>query len=168
MQRYQLRVKPELDRETGYGALAPTPTATATATATATTNSKPAVTTARTCLKLPVLVGTCGWTDETLLRCGRFYPASVKNAVDRLRHYSRIWPTVGACHAPDCRATVLRVGCGAARPRTHGNCPLLRLCTSMGDVSAQGVPAVVCIIQAIGCWHALVRVLVVVLAAVMD
>jgi uncharacterized protein YecE (DUF72 family) len=41
-----------------------------------------------------VLMGTCGWTDDTLIRCGRFYPASTKTAVDRLRHYSRSFPCV--------------------------------------------------------------------------
>ncbi|CAM6104910.1 unnamed protein product [Calypogeia fissa] len=41
-----------------------------------------------------VLMGTCGWSDHTLLRCGRFYPASVKSAEDRLQHYSRHFPCV--------------------------------------------------------------------------
>jgi uncharacterized protein YecE (DUF72 family) len=41
-----------------------------------------------------VLTGTCGWSDSTLLRCGKFYPSSVKNGQDRLRHYSRIFPCV--------------------------------------------------------------------------
>lgn len=41
-----------------------------------------------------VLMGTCGWTDDTLIKCSRFYPSSVKTAVDRLRHYSRHYPCV--------------------------------------------------------------------------
>ncbi len=35
-----------------------------------------------------VLVGTCSWTDPTLLRSGRFYPASAKSAEARLRFYA--------------------------------------------------------------------------------
>ncbi|MCO5579423.1 hypothetical protein L7F22_033278 [Adiantum nelumboides] len=41
-----------------------------------------------------VLMGTCGWSDQTLLKCGRFYPASVRSAEDRLRHYSTHFPCV--------------------------------------------------------------------------
>lgn len=44
--------------------------------------------------KQKVLMGTCGWSDDTLLRCGRFYPASVRSAEDRLRHYSTHFPCV--------------------------------------------------------------------------
>lgn len=33
-----------------------------------------------------------GWSDHSLLRCGRFYPASVRSAEDRLQHYSRHFP----------------------------------------------------------------------------
>lgn len=44
--------------------------------------------------KLKVLMGTCGWSDHTLLKCGRFYPASVRSAEDRLRHYSTHFPCV--------------------------------------------------------------------------
>ncbi len=35
-----------------------------------------------------VLVGTCSWTDPTLIGSGRFYPASAKSAEDRLRFYA--------------------------------------------------------------------------------
>jgi uncharacterized protein YecE (DUF72 family) len=38
--------------------------------------------------------GTCGWSDIGLMRCGRFYPAGTKTALDRLRHYSRHFPCV--------------------------------------------------------------------------
>ncbi|KAI5071310.1 hypothetical protein GOP47_0013561 [Adiantum capillus-veneris] len=41
-----------------------------------------------------VLMGTCGWSDQTLLKCGKFYPASVRSAEDRLRHYSTHFPCV--------------------------------------------------------------------------
>ncbi len=37
-----------------------------------------------------VLHGTCGWSDASLVRCGRFYPASVKassSSEEKLRHY---------------------------------------------------------------------------------
>jgi uncharacterized protein YecE (DUF72 family) len=33
-------------------------------------------------------VGTSGWTDETLVRCGRFYPATAVTAEARLRYYA--------------------------------------------------------------------------------
>jgi len=35
-----------------------------------------------------ILVGTCSWTDPTLIGSGRFYPASAKSAEDRLRFYA--------------------------------------------------------------------------------
>ena len=35
-----------------------------------------------------VLIGTCSWTDPTLIRSGRFYPPSAKSAEDRLRFYA--------------------------------------------------------------------------------
>ncbi|KAL1500473.1 hypothetical protein AB1Y20_013130 [Prymnesium parvum] len=34
-------------------------------------------------------MGSCGWTDDSLARCARFYPSSARTAIDRLRHYSR-------------------------------------------------------------------------------
>lgn len=43
---------------------------------------------------MPLLVGSCGWTDETIARCGRFYPRGAKSATERLRHYSRFFPSV--------------------------------------------------------------------------
>jgi uncharacterized protein YecE (DUF72 family) len=36
-----------------------------------------------------VASGTAGWTDKTLLKCGRFYPNEVKTAEQRLKHYAR-------------------------------------------------------------------------------
>jgi len=35
-----------------------------------------------------IRVGTCSWTDPTLLSCGRFYPDSAGSAEARLRYYS--------------------------------------------------------------------------------
>eukprot|EP01036_Dinobryon_divergens_P022790 gene22790-31086_t len=36
-----------------------------------------------------VIQGTCGWSDQTLLDCKRFYPFNVKSSVEKLRYYSR-------------------------------------------------------------------------------
>jgi uncharacterized protein YecE (DUF72 family) len=41
-----------------------------------------------------ILVGTCSWTDKTLLACGRFYPASARSAEQRLRYYAEHFDTV--------------------------------------------------------------------------
>ncbi|KAG2496693.1 hypothetical protein HYH03_005110 [Edaphochlamys debaryana] len=41
-----------------------------------------------------VWFGTCGWTDDSILRCGRFYPAGVKTAEQRLEVYGRHFPCV--------------------------------------------------------------------------
>lgn len=35
-----------------------------------------------------IRVGTCSWTDPTLVSCGRFYPSSAGSAEARLRYYS--------------------------------------------------------------------------------
>ena len=35
-----------------------------------------------------ILVGSCSWTDPTLIGCGRFYPPGVTSAEARLRHYA--------------------------------------------------------------------------------
>jgi uncharacterized protein YecE (DUF72 family) len=35
-----------------------------------------------------VLVGSCSWTDPTLIACGRFYPPGVTSAEARLRYYA--------------------------------------------------------------------------------
>jgi len=45
-------------------------------------------------LKGKVLQGTCGWSDSSIVKCGRFYPGSVKTSEDRLLHYSRFFPCV--------------------------------------------------------------------------
>jgi uncharacterized protein YecE (DUF72 family) len=39
-------------------------------------------------------VGTCSWTDQTLLACGRFYPEAVRTAEQRLRFYANHFDTV--------------------------------------------------------------------------
>jgi len=43
---------------------------------------------------MPVRVGTCSWTDPTLLACGRFYPRSVRTAQARLQFYASRFPIV--------------------------------------------------------------------------
>ena len=35
-----------------------------------------------------ILVGSCSWTDPTLISCGRFYPSGVTSAEARLRYYA--------------------------------------------------------------------------------
>lgn len=35
-----------------------------------------------------ILVGSCSWTDPTLIACGRFYPPGVTSAEARLRYYA--------------------------------------------------------------------------------
>ena len=39
-------------------------------------------------------VGTCSWTDPTLISSGQFYPPSARTAADRLRFYAANFPTV--------------------------------------------------------------------------
>ncbi len=41
-----------------------------------------------------ILVGTCSWTDPTLIASGRFYPAGVTSAESRLRFYAEQFPVV--------------------------------------------------------------------------
>ena len=41
-----------------------------------------------------ILVGTCSWTDPTLIESGRFYPSSAKTAEARLQFYSSQFPIV--------------------------------------------------------------------------
>jgi len=41
-----------------------------------------------------IRVGTCSWTDPTLIASGRFYPEWAKSAEDRLRFYSSRFPIV--------------------------------------------------------------------------
>jgi uncharacterized protein YecE (DUF72 family) len=40
------------------------------------------------------LVGSCSWTDPTLIACGRFYPPGVTSAEERLRYYATQFPLV--------------------------------------------------------------------------
>jgi uncharacterized protein YecE (DUF72 family) len=41
-----------------------------------------------------ILVGSCSWTDPTLIKSGRFYPRGVSSAEARLRFYSAQFPIV--------------------------------------------------------------------------
>lgn len=41
-----------------------------------------------------ILVGTCSWTDRTLIESGRFYPAWARSAEARLRYYASQFPIV--------------------------------------------------------------------------
>jgi uncharacterized protein YecE (DUF72 family) len=41
-----------------------------------------------------VRVGTCGWTDPTLIKAGTFYPPGASNAEERLRFYASQFPLV--------------------------------------------------------------------------
>lgn len=41
-----------------------------------------------------ILVGTCSWTDPSLIACGRFYPSGISTAEARLRYYAQQFPIV--------------------------------------------------------------------------
>jgi uncharacterized protein YecE (DUF72 family) len=41
-----------------------------------------------------IRVGTCSWTEKTLLKSGEFYPKESKSAEDRLRYYATFFDTV--------------------------------------------------------------------------
>lgn len=41
-----------------------------------------------------ILIGTCSWTDRSLIQSGRFYPPQVKTPEERLRFYASRFPTV--------------------------------------------------------------------------
>ncbi len=41
-----------------------------------------------------ILVGTCSWTDKSLIDCGRFYPPEARTAEERLHFYSSRFPVV--------------------------------------------------------------------------
>src|SRR6266851_3319268 len=41
-----------------------------------------------------ILVGTCSWTDQTLVKESDFYPRRSMKAEERLRYYASIFPTV--------------------------------------------------------------------------
>lgn len=42
-----------------------------------------------------ILVGTCSWTDRSLIEAGTFYPPGVASAEARLRPYAQEFPIVG-------------------------------------------------------------------------
>lgn len=60
-----------------------------------------------------IRVGTCSWTDPTLLKCGRFYPAEARTAELRLRFYATQFDTVEVdssyYHLPSERNSILWV-----------------------------------------------------------
>lgn len=41
-----------------------------------------------------IRVGTCSWTDPTLIQSGRFYPSTAQTAESRLRYYASQFPLV--------------------------------------------------------------------------
>jgi uncharacterized protein YecE (DUF72 family) len=41
-----------------------------------------------------ILLGTCSWTDRSLIECGLFYPPQVKTPEERLRFYAAHFPIV--------------------------------------------------------------------------
>jgi len=41
-----------------------------------------------------ILIGTCSWTDRSLVESGRFYPPEVKTPAERLRFYAGEFPIV--------------------------------------------------------------------------
>ena len=41
-----------------------------------------------------LLCGLIGFTDESLIKCGRFYPSSCKNGSERLKHYCSKFPII--------------------------------------------------------------------------
>jgi len=41
-----------------------------------------------------ILIGTCSWTDKTLIECGRFYPSWARVPEGRLRFYASHFPVV--------------------------------------------------------------------------
>ena len=58
-------------------------------------------------------VGTCSWTEQTLIQSGEFYPKTVKTAEERLRYYASNFDTVEVDSTyyaiPDMRNTSLWV-----------------------------------------------------------
>lgn len=61
-----------------------------------------------------IRVGTCSWTEKTLIGSGEFYPKGVSSAEDRLRHYAENFDTVEVDSSyyaiPDRRTTGLWAG----------------------------------------------------------
>jgi uncharacterized protein YecE (DUF72 family) len=41
-----------------------------------------------------IRIGTCSWTEKTLIKSGEFYPKEARTAEDRLRHYAGVFSTV--------------------------------------------------------------------------
>lgn len=58
-----------------------------------------------------ILIGTCGWTDKTLIEAGTFYPPDAKSAEERLRFYAETFPIVevdSTYYAPPSEANAVR------------------------------------------------------------
>jgi len=41
-------------------------------------------------------IGTCSWTEKTLIQSGDFYPKEIRTAEGRLRYYANYFDTVEA------------------------------------------------------------------------
>ncbi len=58
-----------------------------------------------------IRVGSCSWTEKTLIQSGEFYPTKVRTAEGRLRYYASLFDTVEVDSAyyaiPDMRTTSL-------------------------------------------------------------
>ena len=78
-----------------------------------------------------ILVGSCSWTDPTLIARGRFYPAGVTSAEARLRYYAGQFPIVevdSTYYAPPDRRERDALG-GAHARRLHLRRQGLRRCS---------------------------------------
>ncbi|MEW5319310.1 MAG: hypothetical protein WDW38_010470 [Sanguina aurantia] len=45
-------------------------------------------------MSVKVLMGTCGWSDESIQRCGRVYPPMIRSSEERLPVYAQHFPCV--------------------------------------------------------------------------
>jgi uncharacterized protein YecE (DUF72 family) len=86
-------------------------------------------------------MGTCGWSDPSLLRCGRFYPSSVKTSCDRLRTYSRFFSCVevdSSCYALLSPATVAEWVASTPRNSENPSCSFIFHFKLFGFLAARG------------------------------
>lgn len=73
-------------------------------------------------------MGTCGWSDPSLLSCGRFYPQAVRHkAADRLTFYAKHFPCV-------------EVQCAATKCAINTSSHLLRYPLHQIDTSNYAIP----------------------------
>jgi hypothetical protein len=61
-----------------------------------------------------VLHGTCGWSDPSIVTCGRFYPRSVKSSSDKLAVFSRTFACVEVRDFPGSSWTQSKAFLGSA------------------------------------------------------